>query len=131
MKNHLVVVGIAVLLIFVGFSGCIEDQSDYVTIQGILIACPAEENNSDMAMFYIIQGLPAESWFSLWNNVSVAQNSSEYGPELANSSVFILTRNRKIITEEYDDPFFIEIFFIELDGKYGYLDEIKVRKIRK
>jgi len=43
----------------------------------------------------------------------------------------ILTRNRKIITEEHHDhdPFFIEIFFIELDGKYGYLDEIKVTGI--
>jgi len=94
MNKHLIVIGIVVLLLCVGLSGCIDSQSDYVTIRGLLITPQLEEN---MVGFYIIEGMSAEMWRDVWENGS----SSDHDSNWTTDSIFILTRNGEMITEEY------------------------------
>jgi len=127
MNKKLLIVGMAVLLLAVGLSGCIDSQSDYVTVQGLLIAAPLEEN---MVGFYIIEGWSAEMWRDVWTNGS----SSDYDSNWTTNSIFILTKNGEMITDSYDNFSVIVASYINVNfsvghGRYGYLDVIDVTGI--
>ncbi len=112
----MLVIYVGILLFIVAFSGCIEDESDFDTIQGLLIPSQTEGYK---VMFSIIEGFTVEIWMDIWTN-----GSSDYDSGYFENHTFILTRNGEIITE--DDA---GNFTAELDGEYGILDEIRVTGI--
>jgi hypothetical protein len=116
MQKNMFEIYVGILLFIVAFSGCIEDESDYITIQGLLIP---SQTDGDKLMFFIIEGFTLEIWMDIWTN-----GSSDYDGGYPEIHTFILTRNGEIITESDAGD-----FTVELDGKYGMGDVIKVTGI--
>jgi len=83
--------------------------------------------------FYIIEGMSAEIWIELWKRgQDELEDYENYSSPYTSDSIFFLTRNGGLITEEYEpivNPKELEDFSVKLYGKYEYMDEINVTGI--
>lgn len=116
MRKEVLTLGMSFLLLMITISGCTENTSKYIIVQGLLLP---NQISGNKIMFSIIEGFTIENWMDLWVN-----NSSAYNSSYVMNHTLVLTKNGMVITENDSGN-----FSAELDGTYGMLDEIKVTGI--
>jgi hypothetical protein len=93
MKKKILIVGITLLLITIGLSGCNEkSNSSQVTMHGLLLS---SRTQNDDIMFLILENFTFNMFKDFWTNGSVNGFDQNY---YANHT-FVLTRNEQLILD--------------------------------